>query len=456
MNTLHLGHPYLPHTSSEVESMMKTIGIKEVSELFQSIPNEFKLSENPHAIETLSEQELTNHITNISNKNSNYEESSFVGGGIYNHYIPSIIKNITSRGEFFTAYTPYQPEISQGTLQAIFEYQSHICALTGMDASNASMYDGATAVTEAALLTCRHTKRNNILACGTINKNYLDVLESYTNNSHLNVTHVAVDDYRIDINDLKSKIQQGDFACLIVQTPNQFGLLEDMNEISSLAKESGTTLIYAFTEALSLALLKAPIDYGVEIVAGEGQSLGNGVNFGGPLLGIFAVQKKYMRSMPGRIVGQTKDTNDKRGFVLTLATREQHIRRERATSNICSNQGLCALSASIYLSLYGKNGLKELAEHNAKLASYAFNNIKAIKGVKTPQNASFFNEFVIELPSNAKELLHKGLKKGIVAGIPLEKIYGKNNYPNNLLLTFTETNSVETIDALTSFIAENS
>ncbi len=459
MKKTECGHPYLPHTEEDISEMLGEIGASDCSELFESIPDAYRLE--PGVLEDipqLSEQELSEHLVSLGAENKHFGSKSFVGGGAYAHYIPASVSAVLSRGEFFTAYTPYQPEISQGTLQAVFEYQSLLCQLTGMDIANASMYDGATATAEAALMLLRASrlKSKKILVCGGVNQSYRNVLESTLRYTGSEVETLGLEEGMItDIAEYTAKLDAEHIAGIVIQTPNQFGLLEPMEQLCSLAKEKEIPVIYTFTEALSLSVLKKPSEYGVDIVAGEGQSFGNSVSFGGPQLGLFAARKKYQRQMPGRIVGQTTDKDGKRGFVLTLATREQHIRRERATSNICSNQALCALGASVYLSLLGKEGLRELGLINAKLASYACEQLSAVKGVTCPpEDALFFNEFVLQLNCNAEELVKEGVKQGMACGIPLSRLCRNSSYENALLLTFTEINSKESIDALVSFVRQ--
>ncbi|MFA6549109.1 MAG: aminomethyl-transferring glycine dehydrogenase subunit GcvPA [Candidatus Margulisiibacteriota bacterium] len=336
----------------------------------------------------LSEPELLEELKSLSEKN---KTPSFMGGGSYNHFIPSVVKHMLGRSEFYTAYTPYQPEISQGILQAIFEYQSMICELTGMDAANASMYDGATAMAEAALLACRATGRKEILVAQTVHPNYRAVLRTYAAKAELGVKELPYD------TKTGTSVARGTWnvdskaACFILQQPNFFGNIEDVKGIADEIHKNGSLFIVS-ADPISLGLLKAPGNYGADIVVGEGQALGNPQNFGGPGLGLFAVKKAFLRQMPGRIVGETVDSEGKRGFVLTLSTREQHIRREKATSNICSNEALCALAAGIYLSVMGKQGLRKVAELCLQKANY----LKKKLGNKIVFSAPSFKEFVVK------------------------------------------------------------
>ena len=369
---------YVPNTDQDQKELLKSIGKQSVDELFKGLPKKFQLK-LPKA---LSEPELLEELKNYSQKNK--VSDNFLGAGSYNHFIPSVVKHITSRSEFYTAYTPYQAEMSQGILQVIYEYQTMLCNLTGMDAANASMYDGATAMAEAALLACRVTKRKEILVSQAVHPEYRKVLQTYANGADLTVKEVPYDkksgltDYELQITDST--------ACVILQQPNFFGCLEDINKI-----KKNKSLLIVSVDPISLGLLKAPGDYGADIVVGEGQSLGNPRNFGGPGLGIFAVKKPLVRQIPGRVVGQTVDSDGKRAFVLTLSTREQHIRRERATSNICSNEALCALAACVYLAIIGKQGMKKVAELCLQKANY----LKKKLGNST-FSAPTFKEFVVK------------------------------------------------------------
>lgn len=342
----------------------------------------------------LSEPELLEELKISSNKNSiphSYSSSSsFLGGGSYNHFIPSVVKHMLGRSEFYTAYTPYQPEISQGILQAIFEYQSMICELTGMDAANASMYDGATAMAEAALLACRATGRKEILVAQTVHPNYRAVLNTYAAAAELTVKEIPYDKKTGTIFEIRNSIFDSREACFILQQPNLFGNIEDVKGLADEVHKNGSLFIVS-ADPISLGLLKAPGDYGADIVVGEGQSLGNPQNFGGPGLGLFAVKKAFLRQMPGRIVGETVDSDGKRGFVLTLSTREQHIRREKATSNICSNEALCALAACVYLSVMGKQGLRKVAELCLQKANYLKKKLSSKVVFASPS----FKEFVV-------------------------------------------------------------
>ena len=398
---------YTANTDRERESMLREIGVKDVMELFHDIPEKLVLSKPLETPGPFSEFELLGELNKISQKNK--QLLSFLGGGNYNHYIPSTVKAITSRGEFSTAYTPYQPEISQGTLQAIYEYQSMICEITGMDVSNASLYDGATSLAEAMIVATKIKGKKRVLVSKTINPFYREVLKTYANAGDLELREVDCQ------NGLTSDFDTEGSSAILIQNPNFFGLIEDLNAIRERARD--ILLITSTTEPLSWAMLQPFANSDVDIVTAEGQSFGNPMNFGGPGLGIFATKKGYIRQMPGRLVGETVDIHGTRGFALTLCTREQHIRREKATSNICTNQGLCALAAAVYLVTYGKN-IGKLARLNNQLAVYFSNKLQQIEGIDLVFNTPFFNEFVVRIN---KAILAKLTNMEI--GINLERYY---------------------------------
>ncbi|MFC1560199.1 aminomethyl-transferring glycine dehydrogenase subunit GcvPA [Candidatus Margulisiibacteriota bacterium] len=431
---------YIPNTDPDRKEMLSLTGKGSIDELFADIPKALKAGELKDIPEASSESELKRTLKGLSEKNSPTNKSvSFLGAGSYNHFIPSIVDHIVSRSEFYTAYTPYQPEISQGMLQAIFEYQSMICSLTGMDVANASMYDGATALAEAISLAISHTGRKKVLISKTVHPNYRQVVNTYANGAAWEIFEVG---YRKDgISDLeKFKAQVDDkTACIVISNPNFFGCLEDIKSFSEAAKAKGTLLIVSI-DPVSLGILKRPGDLGVDIVVGEGQSLGLSQNFGGPYLGIFAVKKDLMRLVPGRIVGETVDKEGKRGYVLTLQAREQHIRRERAGSNICSNEALCALAATVYLSTMGKQGLKEVADQCLQKANYAKEKLSKLVAFKAPT----FKEFVIKLPGSVDKVNKKLLKNGIIGGLDLGKYYPE--LKNHMLIAVTEMVKKEDID----------
>ncbi|MBU0672054.1 MAG: aminomethyl-transferring glycine dehydrogenase subunit GcvPA [Candidatus Margulisbacteria bacterium] len=378
---------YIPHTAKDQKDLLATIGQPSLTALFTDIPAKAKPKKELDLPKPLSEPELLEELRALSSSSSC--ASSFLGGGSYKHFVPSVIKHIISRSEFYTAYTPYQAEVSQGILQAIYEYQTMICELTGMDAANASMYDGATAMAEAAFLACRTTRRQEILVSSAVQPDYRKVLKTYANGADLRVAELPYDK--------KTGLTPNPYpltpntACVILQQPNFFGCIEEVKNLADEIHSKGALFI-ASADPISLGLLKAPGDYGADIVVGEGQSLGNPQSFGGPGLGIFAVKKSLVRQIPGRVVGQTVDAEGKRGFCLTLQTREQHIRRERAASNICSNEALAALAATVYLSVVGKQGLRKVAELCLQKANY----LKKKLGKRVVFSAPGFKELVIK------------------------------------------------------------
>ncbi|MDY0242635.1 MAG: aminomethyl-transferring glycine dehydrogenase subunit GcvPA, partial [Rhodospirillaceae bacterium] len=375
----------------------------------------------------------------------------FIGAGVYRHHVPATVDALIQRGEFLTSYTPYQPEVSQGTLQYLFEFQTQVALITGMDVANASMYDAATAVAEAAAMAARITKRKRVLLSGGLHPHYRSVTATALQFSDLEIE--ALDPDPLGHEDLLGRVAS-DLACIVVQTPGFFGRLSDYAALASLCHEAGVLLVVAVPEPLSLGLVTPPGAMGADIVVAEGQSLGNGMNFGGPGLGLFATKDKYLRQMPGRLVGQTVDVDGRRGWVLTLSTREQHIRREKATSNICTNSGLCALAFSIHLSLLGENGFAQLAALNHATAVLLAEKLENVPGVRilTP---SFFNEFAVSLPKPAAGVVEALAARGILAGVPASRFYP--SYPeleNVLILAATETNSGEDIDAFAAALSE--
>jgi glycine dehydrogenase subunit 1 len=436
--------PYLPLTPEDQEYMLKVIGVKSVDDLFESIPKEVRLNRGLDMAEGMSELEVMAKINKVASQNKNTDDLvCFLGAGAYDHYIPSIIKHITSRSEFYTAYTPYQPEISQGTLQAIFEYQTMIADLTGMDVANASMYDGATACAEAAQLAIDATKRKTILVSKTVQPETRKVLDTYMECKNFKVVEIDEKDGVTDVEKLKAQMSK-EVAAVIIQTPNFFGIIEELSEVEKVAHENKALFIVA-TDPIAMGMLKNPGEQGADIVVGDGQALGNSLNFGGPYLGFLATTSKYFRKIPGRLIGETTDKTGKRGFVLTLQAREQHIRREKASSNICSNQALCALTALIYLTTLGKKGIKEVAYQCMQKSHYAYNELLK-SGCKPVFDKPFFKEFVVATDSPA-ETVNKGLlEKGILGGYDLEKDYPE--YKNSMLLCVTEKRTKEEIDRL--------
>lgn len=438
--------PYIPLTEKNKEEMLSSLSIKRVEELFFSIPAKAWLKEKIKLPLPLSEIDIKKELGSLAQKNKNADDFlSFLGAGSYNHFIPSVVKHIISRSEFYTAYTPYQPEISQGMLQSIFEYQSLICNLTGMDIANASMYDGATALAEAASLAVNFTKKRKILISQTVHPHYRQVLQTYANGVNWEIEEIPFDE--------KKGITQGfnvskDTAGVIIQQPNFFGCLE--NNLNLVDKIHAAGALYILSaDPTSLGLLKPPGEYGADIVVGEGQSLGNPQSLGGPGLGIFAVKKDFMRLIPGRIVGETVDTEGKRGLVLTLQTREQHIRREKASSNICSNEALNALAACVYLSYVGPKGLQQIATTCLENANYLKEKLEE-KGFELPFSAPTFKEFVVKTKESPQAINQRLLENKIIGGLDLETYYPQ--LKNHLLFCTTEMLNKIEIDKLVSFL----
>jgi glycine dehydrogenase subunit 1 len=432
---------YLPHTEEDIRKMFDVIGVKKLEDLFQAIPKEVRLSNPLNLPEPLSEPELLHHFQRLEAPMM----SSFLGAGAYHHFIPTVVSNLASRSEFYTAYTPYQPEISQGTLQAIFEYQTLMCQLTGMEVSNASLYDGASSLAEAVLMAHRMTRRKKVLLSEAIHPEYRRVIQTYIDPDQQEIVVVPYkrDEGRTDEKVLFDLLKE-DVSAVVIQSPNYFGVIEDLRPIGEKVHHIEGLMIVGFNEAIAYGILRPPGEVGADIVAGEGQSLGIPVSYGGPYLGIFTTQERFVRNMPGRLVGETIDLEGKRGFVLTLATREQHIRRERATSNICTNEGLCALMATIFLSCLGKEGLRELAMMNWSKAEYAKKVVSQIRGCKLNFAGPTFNEFVLQMERDPEEVLEKLKKEKILGGLPLGKYYPELHH--HLLVTVTEINRKEEID----------
>ena len=395
----------------------------------------------------MSELELLKRFEDIGARNQAAQRISFLGGGVYSHYTPTIVDHLISRSEFFTAYTPYQPEISQGTLQAIFEFQTLVCQLTGMDIANASMYDGSTAMAEAVLMAERVTKRSKVIVSSAIHPQYLEVAHTY-------VQHAGIDLHRAEFDAASGQTPASAFdaiddgtAAMVIQSPNFFGCIEDVSALAEKAHAAGALLIVTVTEAISFGLLRSPGACGADIVVVEGQSFGVPLSYGGPYVGLFATRDKFARQIPGRLVGEAYDKQGRRGFVLTLATREQHIRREKATSNICTNEGLIALAATIYLETMGRRGVQEVAHQCTQKTHYAAREIEKLEGFSLPFSAPFFNEFVVRAPSEASPLLEKlASKRGVDGGIALSRF--DSNRPNDFLVCVTEMNPREDIEKL--------
>lgn len=437
---------YLPHTSDEINEMLAEIKAPSIDHLFSTIPEFFRLKKPLNLPPALSEMELRAEMLYLAKKNVSVRDCiSFLGGGAYHHYLPSAISQLINRGEFFTAYTPYQPEVSQGTLKALFEYQTMLCELTGLEVANASNYDASTACAEALLMAHRMTGKKKALVGLSLHPQYRKVMKTYLDRFGYEIDEVHYSkNGSLDFDDLRSKLST-DVGAVMVGSPNFFGVIEDLKKIGEEVKKNQSIFITVASEPLSYALLASPGEAGADIAVAEGQSFGVGLNFGGPFLGIFATRQQYIRSMPGRIVGETVDVDGKQGYVLTFSTREQHIRREKATSNICTNQGLCALMASIYLALMGKEGLVELAKINLSRAVYAKEELLKTGKVKLLFNGPTFNEFVLLIP-HAPEVLSRLREKKIFGGILLDRYY--NELQDAVLVTVTEMNSKKDIDML--------
>ncbi|MGB9507560.1 MAG: aminomethyl-transferring glycine dehydrogenase subunit GcvPA [Candidatus Acidiferrum sp.] len=427
---------YLPKSAAEREEMLAAIGVKSIEELFSSIPEAYRLRKPLNLPGPLSEAEIIQYFEARGGENS-VGYSSFLGAGVYPHLRSVVTDVILPRGEFLTSYTPYQAEIAQGTLQAIFEFQTLMCQLTGQEVANASMYDGATATTEAVLMAERVTGKSRVLVARSLHPEYREVLRTYAKNSGLTVEEIAFGkNGTLDLNGLKGALRE-DVCAVVVQSPNFVGAIETLGPVAEAAHDAGALLVVAVAEALSLGVVKPPSE--ADIVAMEGQSFGLAPSYGGPFVGVIASRERFVRQMPGRLAGQTTDQNGKRGFVLTLATREQHIRREKATSNICTNQALCALAATVHLTLLGKEGIREMAEQNLAKAQFALSELEKIPGVKRTFAAPFFNEFSVELPRSVKLVNGELLKSKIVGPYVLGTAYPELS--KHALVCVTETKS---------------
>jgi glycine dehydrogenase subunit 1 len=440
---------YIPNSPEERENMLADIGLTSAADLFRSIPADVQLNRPLKITDPLAESEVIDAMERMAAKNTAETKSSFLGAGVYSHFSPTVVDHLIQRSEFFTSYTPYQPEISQGTLQYIFEFQTLICQLTGMEVANASMYDGSTAMAEAYLMAQRVTRRDKIVVATSVHPEYREVARTYTQHGLAEIVSVSFDEETGRLTDLSGLDDKT--AALVVQSPNFFGCIEDLKALADAAHAVGALLVVVVTEGISFGLLKSPGACGADIVVGEGQSFGIPMSFGGPHVGLFATQEKYVRQMPGRLCGVAYDKNGNRGFVLTLSTREQHIRREKATSNICTNQGLIALAATIYMETMGKKGLQEVAVQNAQKAAYAAKQIAAIAAFSVPFSAPSFNEFVVRGPRPATEVLAGLREKGIIGGLPLSKYYSGRE--NEFLVCVTEVSSREKIDALVTTLS---
>jgi glycine dehydrogenase subunit 1 len=441
---------FIPHSDADRRDMLARIGVSDVGELYGDIPSEIVLDRELDIPEALSEWEAVRELSRLADRN--FSLVCFAGAGQYDHHVPAAVDHLVRRSEFYTAYTPYQPEVAQGTLQAIYEFQTMICELTGMDVANASMYDGPSATAEAALMARAATRRDRVLAASTLHPHYRKVAETYLHGQGSALASVrAGEDGLVHPAALREALSD-DVACFIVQYPNFFGCVEDLEPLADIVHEAGALLLVV-ADPVTLALLRTPGELGADVVVAEGQPFGNAPSYGGPVVGLFAAREKLVRRMPGRIVGATVDTEGRRGYVLTLQTREQQIRREKATSNICTNQGLNALAATIHLALLGRDGLREVAEVSLQNAHYAWRRLQDVDGV-TPMypETPFVREFAVATRESSRAILERGFEEGILAGVSLSR-FPSLDAPDGLLLAFTEKRSREEIDRLVEMIA---
>ena len=430
---------YLPLGPDDRAKMLGVVGAKSVDELFKDIPQKARITGLLDLPMHAGELQVERTLGAMAAKNRAAGAGpSFLGAGSYRHHIPSAVDHLIQRSEFLTSYTPYQPEVAQGTLQFLFEFQTAVAMLSGMEVANASMYEGGSSCAEAVLMAGRVTGRSKAVLSGALHPHYRDTVRTFCQFSPVTVEH---GDPVIDgVEDLAGKLGP-DVACVVVQTPDFFGNLHDYTKLGAACRAAGALLIVVVTEVVSLGALKSPGQMGADIFAGEGQSLGVGLNFGGPYVGLFATKKQYLRQMPGRLCGETTDADGRRAYVLTLSTREQHIRREKATSNICTNSGLCALAFGIHVSLLGEEGIRRLAALNHAAAVQLADALGAIKGVKV-RNKTFFNEFTVELPGSATDVVEKMVGQGVLAGVPVQRLYrDRPDLANLLLVAASETNT---------------
>jgi glycine dehydrogenase subunit 1 len=439
------------NTQADQRAMLAAIGADSVEELFSSIPADLRLKRPLNIPASLSELELTQHMQRLARANTSASSAvCFLGGGSYDHFIPTVVDAIAGRSEYYTAYTPYQAEASQGSLQAFFEYQTLICELTGLDVSNASLYEGGSSVAEAVLMAINITgRKGRVVVAGSVHPEYRQVLETYLLNLHVPLVTVPTPDGYLNLDDLKKAITD-DTACVVVQHPNFFGNLEEVESIGAIAKEKGALFVVSF-DPISLGLLKRPGQYGADIAVAEGQCLGTPMGYGGPYLGILACRKEFVRLLPGRLVGETVDRNGKRCWVLTFQTREQHIRREKATSNICTNQGLFALRAAVYLSALGPEGLRETAELCLKKAHYSAERLAKVAGTSLRFKRPFFKEFTLKLSGNVPETLKRLRGAGYLAGLQLGRWY--REFGDSIVVAVTEKRTKVEIDGLATALA---
>ncbi|MDK9720881.1 MAG: aminomethyl-transferring glycine dehydrogenase subunit GcvPA [Rhodospirillales bacterium] len=443
---------FLPLTDADRADMLKAVGAKSVDDLFCDVPVAARQSGPLPLPRGLGEMEVERKLSAMAGRNlAASDVPFFLGAGAYRHHVPAAIDQLLTRGEFLTAYTPYQPEVSQGTLQYLFEFQTQVAMITGMEVANASLYDGATACAEAALMSARVTKRAKVLMSGNVHPHYSAVTATQAKFTHLEVEALAPDPFGLE--DLIGRLD-GETACVIVQLPGFFGHLKDYSALAKACQEQGALLVVAVTEPVALGAVKPPGEMGADIVIGDGASLGVGLNFGGPGLGLMAVKEKYVRQMPGRLIGETADADGKRGWVLTLSTREQHIRREKATSNICTNSGLCALAFSMHMTFLGEAGFTKLAKLNHARAVQLAGRLAQVKGAKILPSA-FFNEFAVQLSKPAVTVVEALAHKRILGGVPISRLYPSwPEMENLMLIAVTETVSDEDMNALIEGLSE--
>ncbi|WP_417465298.1 aminomethyl-transferring glycine dehydrogenase subunit GcvPA [Kordiimonas sp.] len=445
---------YLPLTAADRQSMLEKIGVRHIDDLFKDVPNDV-LNPEIDLPRHKAEMEVERHLSRMAAKNTSAGSVPFfIGAGAYKHHVPATVDHLIQRGEFLTAYTPYQPEIAQGTLQYIFEFQTQVAQLTGMDVANASMYDGSTATSEAVMMARRVTRKKKAILAGSLHAHYRAVVETTTQYTDDVIVAQAPNPADPEA-ELKAVIDAIDdeTSCVVVQNPGVFGHVLDLTPVAEAAHAKKALLIVVVTEVMSLGLIKSPGEMGADIVVGEGQSIGNGLNFGGPYVGLFATNQKFVRQMPGRLCGETVDANGKRGFVLTLSTREQHIRREKATSNICTNSGLCALAFTIHMSLLGEKGLRGVAKVNHRNAIALKNALASVAGVEVLTNA-FFNEIAVKLSKPAAGVVDALVGKDILAGVPASRLYPGAGLDDVLILAATETVTTDDIAALKGALEE--
>ncbi|MBI3453526.1 MAG: aminomethyl-transferring glycine dehydrogenase subunit GcvPA [Rhodospirillales bacterium] len=443
---------YLPHTEADRRTMLATIGVSSIDDLYRDVPPSARLTRPVDLPHHMSELEVERTVSRLAAKNRPAGSmASFLGAGAYRHHVPAAVDHLIQRGEFLTSYTPYQPEVSQGTLQYLFEFQTQVALITGMDVANASMYDGATSCAEAVMMANRVTRRGKAVLSGGLHPHYREVVETYARWSGFSAKSATPDPRGEE--DIAALID-GETSCVVVQNPSVFGHVRDLTPLAAACQKAGALLVVAVTEVVSLGLIAPPGEMGADIVVAEGQSIGNALGFGGPYVGLFATRERYVRHMPGRLVGETADVDGRRGWVLTLSTREQHIRREKATSNICTNSGLCALAFTIHMALLGDAGFIRLAEINHARASALAGKLATVKGVEV-LNDAFFNEFTLRLPKPAAGIVDHLVDKDVLAGVPGGRLWpDRPELADLLLVAATETNDEEDIDRFVRTLAE--